>query len=114
MSVAVKRELANGAVTTSSVGYTLAYNTLDNNKSPTTGIIASVSQDYAGVGGNVSYVTINPNKLGLTDNFYTKDSNYGDSTYYWRGVDVTFNARTRNNYINRNTNRTKGWQLKYF
>jgi hypothetical protein len=48
-----------------------------------------------GAGGNVSYVTINPNRLGLTDNYYTKDSNYGNSTYYWRGVDLTFNARTR-------------------
>ena len=55
-SVAVKRELANGAVTTSAVGYSLAYNTLDNNKSPTTGILASINQDYAGVGGTVSYV----------------------------------------------------------
>ena len=63
-SVAVKRELTNGAVITSALGYTLAYNTLDNNKSPTTGISASVSQDYAGVGGNVSYVkTITDAKL---------------------------------------------------
>ena len=55
-SVAVKRELIGGAVTTSALGYTLAYNTLDNNKSPTSGILASISQDYAGVGGNVSYL----------------------------------------------------------
>ncbi|MBI3702187.1 MAG: outer membrane protein assembly factor BamA [Afipia sp.] len=63
-SVAVKRELANGKVTTSAFGYTLAYNTLDNNKNPTTGILASVSQDYAGVGGNVSYLkTVTDAKL---------------------------------------------------
>ena len=55
-SVAVKRELTQGAVTTSALGYSLAYNTLDNNKTPTTGILASISQDYAGVGGNVSYL----------------------------------------------------------
>ncbi len=55
-SVAVKRELLGGAVTTSAVGYSLSYNTLDNNKSPTSGILASISQDYAGVGGNVSYL----------------------------------------------------------
>ncbi len=55
-SVAVKRELANGAVTTSALGYSLAYNTVDNNKAPTTGILASISQDYAGVGGDVSYL----------------------------------------------------------
>lgn len=55
-SVAVKRELLGGAVTASAVGYTLAYNTLDNNKNPTSGIMATLSQDYAGVGGNVSYL----------------------------------------------------------
>ena len=32
-SLAVRKELANGAVLVSLVGYTLAYNTLDNNKS---------------------------------------------------------------------------------
>lgn len=55
-SAAVKRELGQGAVTTSSVGYTLAYNTLDNNKNPTSGIMASLGQDFAGVGGDVSYL----------------------------------------------------------
>lgn len=55
-SVAVKEGLANGAVTTSAVGYTLAYNTLDNNKDPTTGILATLNQDFAGVGGDVSYL----------------------------------------------------------
>lgn len=55
-SVAVKQGLANGAVTTSALGYTLAYNTLDNNKDPTSGILATLSQDYAGVGGDVSYL----------------------------------------------------------
>ncbi len=63
-SVAVKRELLGGPVTTSALGYTLAYNTLDNNKAPTSGILASLSQDYAGVGGNVSYLkTISDAKL---------------------------------------------------
>ena len=55
-SVAVKEGLANGPVTTSALGYTLAYNTLDNNKDPTTGILATLNQDYAGVGGDVSYL----------------------------------------------------------
>jgi len=49
-----------------------------------------------GTPSTISFVTINPNKFGLTDNYYTTDKDYGDSTYYWRGVDVTFNARTRN------------------
>ncbi|CAN5175862.1 outer membrane protein assembly factor BamA [soil metagenome] len=55
-SVAVKQGLARGSVTTSAVGYSLAYNTLDNNKDPTSGILATLNQDYAGVGGDVSYL----------------------------------------------------------
>ncbi len=55
-SLAVRKELANGAVITSLVGYTLAYNTLDNNKSPTSGLYASITQDVAGVGGNVNFI----------------------------------------------------------
>jgi outer membrane protein insertion porin family len=38
------------------VGYTLAYNTLDNNKSPTKGLYAELRQDFAGVGGDVNFI----------------------------------------------------------
>ena len=55
-SVAVKQGLAKGAVVTSAVGYTLAYNTLDNNKDPTSGLLATLNQDFAGVGGDVGYL----------------------------------------------------------
>ncbi len=55
-SVPVKAGLANGAVLTSSFGYTLTYNTLDNNKDPTTGILATLSQDFAGAGGDTRYI----------------------------------------------------------
>lgn len=55
-SVAVKEGLASGPVITSAVGYSLAYNTLDNNKDPTSGILATLNQDFAGVGGDVSYL----------------------------------------------------------
>ncbi|MGL4556078.1 MAG: BamA/OMP85 family outer membrane protein, partial [Afipia sp.] len=48
-SVAVKQGLANGPVITSAVGYTISYNTLDNNKDPTSGILATLNQDFAGV-----------------------------------------------------------------
>ena len=34
--------------------------------------------------------------LGATDTYYTTDSDYGDETHYWHGVDVTFNARMHN------------------
>ena len=55
-SLAVRRELANGQVITSLVGYDLAYNTLDNNRNPTSGILAVLKQDFAGVGGDVQYI----------------------------------------------------------
>jgi outer membrane protein insertion porin family len=55
-SVPVKAGLAQGAVLTSSVGYTLAYNTLDNNKDPTSGLLVNFGQDLAGVGGDVQYI----------------------------------------------------------
>ena len=34
----------------------LAYNTLDNNKSPTNGLYAELKQDFAGVGGDVDFI----------------------------------------------------------
>ncbi len=55
-SLAVKRELASGAVMTSLVGYTIAHNSLDNNKSPTDGLRAELTQDFAGVGGDVNFI----------------------------------------------------------
>jgi outer membrane protein insertion porin family len=55
-SLAVRRELAQGAVLTSLVGYDLAYNTLDNNRNPTSGILAIFKQDFAGVGGDVKFI----------------------------------------------------------
>jgi outer membrane protein insertion porin family len=55
-SAAVKNELARGPVLTSLVGYTLSYNTLDNNRSPTQGILTEFRQDFAGVGGDVKFV----------------------------------------------------------
>ena len=38
------------------VGYGLIYNTLDNNKNPTRGLIAEIRQDFAGVGGDVNFI----------------------------------------------------------
>jgi outer membrane protein insertion porin family len=55
-SLPVRRELANGKTLTSSIGYTLTYNTLDNNKNPTDGLLLDLRQDYAGVGGDVTYL----------------------------------------------------------
>jgi outer membrane protein insertion porin family len=55
-SVPVKAGLNFGSVLTSSAGATLTYNTLDNNKNPTSGILATWAEDFAGLGGDVRYV----------------------------------------------------------
>ncbi|WP_426442869.1 outer membrane protein assembly factor BamA [Bradyrhizobium genosp. P] len=55
-SLPVRKELANGSSLTSALGYTLNYNTLDNNKNPTDGLLIDFKQDFAGVGGDVSYI----------------------------------------------------------
>jgi outer membrane protein insertion porin family len=55
-SLPVRRELRSGKVLTSSLGYSLSYNTLDNNRNPTSGLLIDWRQDFAGVGGDVSYL----------------------------------------------------------
>jgi outer membrane protein insertion porin family len=55
-SLAVRRDLANGAVLTSAVGYSLTYNVLDNNRNPTEGWMAELRQDVAGAGGDVKFI----------------------------------------------------------
>jgi outer membrane protein insertion porin family len=55
-SLPIRKELASGATLTSALGYTLNYNTLDNNKNPTDGLLIDFKQDFAGVGGDVSYL----------------------------------------------------------
>ena len=55
-SLPVRMELANGPVLVSLVGYSLAYSTLDSGISPTSGIYAKLTQDFAGVGGDVNFI----------------------------------------------------------
>jgi outer membrane protein insertion porin family len=55
-SLPVRAELAAGATLTSLAGYGLTYNTLDNNKSPTSGLLLTAGQDFAGLGGDVAYM----------------------------------------------------------
>jgi outer membrane protein insertion porin family len=55
-SLPVRVELAEGTYLTSMVGYGLSYNTLDNNKLPTSGVYINFGQDFAGVGGDVAYM----------------------------------------------------------
>ncbi len=55
-SLAVRKELSEGAKLVSLVGYGLSYNTLDNVRNPTSGLYAEFKQDIAGVGGDVNFV----------------------------------------------------------
>ncbi|MDR3483471.1 MAG: outer membrane protein assembly factor BamA [Bradyrhizobium sp.] len=55
-SLPVREQLAKGPETISMVGYSLDYNTLDNNKNPTDGLLVNFKQDFAGVGGDASYL----------------------------------------------------------
>jgi outer membrane protein insertion porin family len=65
-SLPVRQELANGPTWTSMVGYSLNYNTLDNNKNPSDGLLIDFKQDLAGVGGDVSYL-----KTAIDAKYYT-------------------------------------------
>ena len=65
-SLPVRKELADGASWTSALGYSLNYNTLDNTKNPTEGLLVDFKQDFAGVGGDVTYL-----KTALDTKYYT-------------------------------------------
>jgi outer membrane protein insertion porin family len=49
---------AAGTTTTSAIGFTFSYNTLDDYIKPTRGIAFSFSQDFAGFGGSLKYVRL--------------------------------------------------------
>ena len=55
-SLPARIELAQGPVLTSLVGYTLGYNTVDDNRNPTKGIAVDFKQDFAGAGGDVNFI----------------------------------------------------------
>lgn len=55
-SLPIRQELERGRTLTSMLGYTLTYNTLDNNKNPTAGLLIDFRQDFAGIGGDVKYL----------------------------------------------------------
>jgi outer membrane protein insertion porin family len=65
-SLPVRKELQSGKTLTSSVGYSLNYNTLDNNKNPTNGLLVDWKQDFAGLGGDVKYI-----KSAIDVKYYT-------------------------------------------
>lgn len=55
-SLPVRLSFDQGAQITSMAGYSLIYNTLDNNRNPTSGIRAELKQEFAGIGGDVNFI----------------------------------------------------------
>jgi outer membrane protein insertion porin family len=55
-SLPIQQAALTGPQWVSSVGDTVTYNTLDNNKNPTSGIKSQLSQDLAGLGGDVKFL----------------------------------------------------------
>ena len=55
-SLAVRQAAAAGPTWVSAAGSTTTYSTLDNTKSPTSGIRSQLSQDLAGLGGDVKFL----------------------------------------------------------
>ena len=55
-SLPIQQAAANGPAWVSAVGSTATYSTLDNTKSPTNGIRSQLSQDLAGLGGDVKFL----------------------------------------------------------
>ncbi len=80
-SLPIRQELAGGATLTSMVGYTLTYNTLDNNKNPTDGLLIDWKQDFAGVGGDVSYL-----KTAMDAKYYSRSSRTSSASSICRVV----------------------------
>jgi outer membrane protein insertion porin family len=55
-SLAIQQAAANGPAWVSAVGSTATYSTLDDTRSPTSGIKSQLSQDLAGLGGDVKFL----------------------------------------------------------
>jgi outer membrane protein insertion porin family len=77
-SLPVKQAVLEGPAWVSAVGSTVNYNTLDNNRSPTTGIKSALSQDLAGLGGAVKF-------LRTTEDFRAYNPIAGDVVGMVRG-----------------------------
>jgi outer membrane protein insertion porin family len=56
VSLALKQAADQGLVITSLFGYSLIFNTLDNNKNPSSGLFVNFKQDVAGAGGQSEFL----------------------------------------------------------
>jgi outer membrane protein insertion porin family len=82
-SLVVQQAAAAGPAWVSQAGTTSTYSTLDNNKSPTSGVRAQLSQDIAGLGGDVKFLRT------------TEDVRY----YHQISSDLTGMVRAQGGYI---------------
>jgi outer membrane protein insertion porin family len=82
-SLPIQQAALAGPAWVSSVGSTVTYNTLDNTKSPTSGFKSQLSQDLAGLGGDVKFLRT------------TEDMRY----YHPINDDVVSLARAQGGYI---------------
>ena len=82
-SLPIQQAALAGPQWVSAVGDTITYNTLDNNKNPTSGIKSQLTQDLAGLGGNVNFLRT------------TEDVRY----YHPISDDVVSLARAQGGYI---------------
>jgi outer membrane protein insertion porin family len=82
-SLVVQQAAAAGPAWVSQAGTTSTYSTLDNNKSPTSGVRAQLSQDIAGLGGDVKFLRT------------TEDVRY----YHQLSSDLTGMVRAQGGYI---------------
>ncbi len=76
---------------TSSVGYSLTYDTRDNKKRPTSGVYYTIAQDLAGVGGDVRYLRSVGEARGyyaVTDDVIAVGRATGGIIGGWGGQDV--------------------------
>jgi outer membrane protein insertion porin family len=88
-SLAVKE--SEGTSLTSSVGYTIAWDTRNLPQSPTSGYFSSFSQDFAGVGGDVQYIRSVVDTRGyypITNKITLVGRAQGGQIQGWGGQDV--------------------------
>lgn len=95
VSDAIRR--ASGSRVTSLVGYSVAWNRIDDFRMPTRGFTLSLNQEFAGLGGDVRYVRTE-GRGAIYRNIFRRDivlSLTGESGYIlaWGGDDVRINDR---------------------
>ena len=89
--LACRAAIAEGTANVSSIGYTVAYDTRNIPNSPTSGAFVSLSQDLAGVGGDVRYIRSVADARGyypVTNKITLVGRAQGGAIEGWGGDDV--------------------------